>query len=493
MATQVTTGMGVLDWFVVLAYLAAAVSAGLWFSRHSNKGVEDFFLAGRRLPWWLAGASMVASMFASDTPLFHSGNVRDMGLSAAWLFFFPVFGALLAGAYFARLVRRTGVVTDAEFVEMRYSGQAPAPFRGFLAFYNGVYVATLTMGWVTLGMTETIAQILNLPKLPVVVSLMAVVLIYAMVSGLWGVVMADLFQYVVASVGSIYLAIVSVQACGGLIGLREKLAALPSYVGHDLHFLPNLDEGVGSTGMVALSLPLILAWIFVNGADQASSSQHRGQRILACRNENDASLTYVMYSFCYYFVNGLSWVVVGLASVILLGATNEAAGLANSQRAFPAMIKHLMPAGMLGLMVASVFAAFMSTTSVLLNWGSSYMINDLYRRFMVRNAPQGHYLFASRVACFFLGLGAIGFAMVFSSLGEFFSMVPQLLTGAVLVMLARYLWWRTNIWSEVSAMVISPFVGLYVEFVLGARSHAGWLRLLPGYRIWDASKVNGHP
>jgi len=176
--------MGVLDWLVVLAYLGVAISVGLWFSRRSNKGVEDFFLAGRRLPWWLAGASMVASMFASDTPLFHSGNVRDMGLSAAWLFFFPVFGALLAGAYFARMVRRTGVVTDAEFVEMRYSGQSPAPFRGFLAFYNGIYVATLTMGWVTLGMTETMAQILDVPKLPVVITLMVIVLLYTMVSGL---------------------------------------------------------------------------------------------------------------------------------------------------------------------------------------------------------------------------------------------------------------------------------------------------------------------
>src|SRR5262249_2206962 len=210
-------------------------------------------------------------------------------------------------------------------------------------------------------------------------------------------------------------------------------------------------------------------------------------------NENDASLTYVMYSFCYYFVNGLSWVVVGLASVILLGATNEAAGLANSQRAFPAMIKHLMPTGMLGLMVASVFAAFMSTTSVLLNWGSSYMINDLYRRFLVRDASQRHYLVASRVACLLLGLGAISFAMIFSSLGEFFSMVPQLLTGAILVMLARYLWWRTNIWSEVSAMLISPFFGLYVEFVLGARSHITAVSWLPGYGIWDAAKANGNP
>lgn len=491
-AEEAFGAMPLLDWLVVLAYLVITIWVGLAFARRAGKGVEDFFLAGRSLPWWLAGASMVATMFASDTPLFHSGNVRDMGLSASWLFFFPCFGTLLAAAYFARLVRRTRVVTDAEFVELRYSGSAPAFFRGFLALYYGVYVAGLTMGWVTLGMTETAAQILSLPKLPVIIVLMAIVLVYSMVSGLWGVVMADLFQYIVATAGSLYLAVASVHACGGLASLRDRIAALPDYAGRDLHFLPNLGEGLGSASMVVMTLPLVLAWILIHGANYASATQHQGQRILACRHEKDASLTYVMYCFCYFVINGLSWVVVGLASVVILGATNEQAGLENSQRAFPAMVKQLMPTGLLGLMVASIFAAFMSTASVVLNWGSSYLINDLYRRFLVRKATPGHYVAASRIASLFLGIWAAYFATVFQSLGEFFSMVPQLLTGAVLVLLARFLWWRTNIWSEVSAMVISPFVGLYVELVLGARGHWESLSWLPGYGMWDAAKANGN-
>lgn len=491
-AKEVLGAMPVIDWLVVLGYLVITMWVGLGFARRAGKGVEEFFLAGRKLPWWLAGASMVAAMFASDTPLFHSGNVRDMGLSAAWLFFFPCFGTLFAGAYFARLVRRTRVVTDAELVELRYSGSAPAPFRGFLALYNGIYVAGLTMGWVTLGMTETASQILSLPKLPVIVFLMVLVLVYSMVSGLWGVVMADLFQYIIASVGSLYLAVASVRAAGGLSGLREGLARIPSYPGSDLHFLPTFTEGLGSKAMVVMTLPLALAWILIHGASYASATQHQGQRILACRHEKDASLTYIMYCFCYFALNGVSWVVVGLASVVVLGPTNEAAGLANSSRAFPAMVKQLMPVGMLGLMVASIFAAFMSTASVVLNWGSSYLINDLYRRFIVKEASPRHYVNASRIASLLLGVWAAYFAMVFESLGEFFSMVPQLLTGAVLVLLARYLWWRTNIWSEVSAIVISPFIGLYVEFVLGARRHISWLESLPGYGIWDAATVNGN-
>lgn len=489
---QPISGMPLVDWLVVAVYLLVAVSVGLAFAKRASSGVEDFFLAGRNLPWWLAGASMVASMFASDTPLFHSGNVRDMGLSASWLFFFPMFGAMLAAAYFARLVRRTRVVTDAEFVELRYSGQAPTPFRAFLAVYNGIFVAALTMGWVTLGMTETVAQILHLDKLPVIVVLMGIVLVYAMVSGMWGVVMADLFQYAVATIGSLYLAAVSVQACGGLAGLRQKLAAMAGWAGRDLHFLPKFTEGVGSATMVAMTVPMVLAWILVNSAAQASSSAHQGQRVLACRDERDAGLSYVMFAFCYYVINGMSWVIVGLASVVVLGATNEAAGLANSQRTFPAMIVKLMPHGMLGLMVASIFAAFMSCASVVLNWGSSYMINDIYRRFLVRAASPKHYVRASRVASLLLGIGAGYFAMIFDTLSDFFSMVPALLTGSVLVMLARYLWWRANIWSEVAAMVASPIVGCYVEFVLGARGHKSALAWLPGYAIWDADQAHGN-
>lgn len=473
-----------LDWIVIGLYFVVTIAVGLSFSHRAGKGVEDFFLAGRKLTWWLAGGSMVATMFASDTPLFHCGNVRDHGLSAGWVFFLPMFGALAAAAVFARLVRRTRVVTDAEFVELRYSGSAPAPFRGFLAVYSGIIVVALTMGWVTLGMVQVTSQILGWEKLTATLVVIGVVTFYSMASGLWGVVMTDMFQYIVAALGSLFLAIVAVHACGGLDGLRQGIAAIPGYSGADMHFIPTGKEVVYSTKAVFMTWPVLISWLIIQNIAQATSAAHQGQRVLACRTEKDASLTYVFYSICYYALNGLSWIIVGLASVIVLGATNQAAGLSASERAFPAMINKLMPAGLRGLMVASIFAAFMSTVSVLLNWGGSYLVNDLYRRFMVRKASQRHYVWVSRLASLLLGgMGAL-VCMQFDSLKDMFSMVGPLLTGGVVVMLARYLWWRTNIWSEVSAMVASPIVGFYVEFVVGARNQYSWLSGLPFYGAW---------
>jgi len=476
--------MVTLDWVVIAIYFLVTISVGLSFSHRAGRSVEDFFLAGRKLTWWLAGGSMVATMFASDTPLFHSGNVRDHGLSAGWVFFLPMFGALAAAAVFARLVRRTRVVTDAEFVELRYSGRTPAPFRGFLAIYSGIFVVALTMGWVTLGMVQVTSELLGWEKLDATLIVIGVVTIYSMAAGLWGVVMTDMFQYVIAALGSLFLAIVSVHACGGLAGLREGLAAIPGYSGADLHFLPNGREVVYSTKAVFMTWPVLISWLIVQNIAQASSTAHQGQRVLACRTEKDASLAYVFYSICYYVLNGMSWVVVGLASVIVLGATNQAAGLQASERAFPAMIGKLMPAGLRGLMVASIFAAFMSTVSVLLNWGGSYLVNDLYRRFIVREASQKHYVWVSRISSLLLGVMGAIVCMQFDSLKSMFSMVGPLLTGGVAVYLARYLWWRTNIWSEVSAMVASPIVGFYVEFVVGARNQYSWLSWLPFYGAW---------
>ena len=479
--------LGIVDWVVIAAYLVATITLGLAFAHRAGRSVEDFFLAGRKLPWYLAGGSMVAGMFAADTPLFHTGNVRDLGLSACWLFFAPVFGAMAAAAIFARLVRRSRVVTDAEYIELRYSGKTPAPYRGFLAFYSGIFVASLTMGWVTLGMCEIISQLVGWPKNITVVILLTIEVLYASAAGMWGVVMTDILQYIIGSLGSLFLAIAAVRYCGGLTGLREKLAVIKDYPGSDLHYLPTCGERALSPNAIYMSISLLIAWIAVNGMDMAASAGHRGQRILACRSTKDASLSFVMFSLCYYGINGLCWVVAGLASVVVLGSTNQMAGIERSTRAFPEMIAKLMPMGLKGLMMAAMMASFMSATSVLLNWGSSYMVNDFYRRFVVRKASQRHYVFVSRLACVLLAVLGGVFSLQFESLQDYFSLVPSLLMGPVVVLLARHVWWRTNIWSEVAAMVSAPLVGFYVEYVLGARGH--WLLLshLPLYGIWESA------
>lgn len=480
-----STWLSGLDWAVVAGYFAVTILVGLRFSRRASQGIEEFFLAGRNLTWWLAGFSMVASMFASDTPLFHCGNIRDVGLSGAWLFILPMFGALLAAALFARLVRRTGVVTDAQFIELRYSGEAPAFYRGFLALYYGVLVAALTLGWVTKGMQTTLVSMTGWDPLLSVVVMLAVVVLYSTASGMWGVVMTDLLQYIVASLGSIFLAVAAVRACGGLAAMREGIANLPNYSGADLHIWPTANETSFSSGEAILSIPLIAAWIFVYGSQQAGASAHQGQRVLACRTERDAALTYVLYSFCYYVVNGLSWFIIGLSSLIILGATNESAGLRNSQEAFPVMIKTLLPVGLVGFMFAAVFAAFMSTVSTLLNWGSAYLVNDFYARFFVPTASQRHYVRVARITSVAIAVFGGWFCLRFSGLAEMMLMIPTLLIGAVLILLARWLWWRISIWSEVSAMIASPLIGGYMEFVVGGRIRPSLGGFLPGYAWWS--------
>ena len=490
--------MATLDWVVIAGYFLVTVTVGLSMARRAGRGTDDFFLAGRKLTWWLAGGSMVATMFASDTPLFHCGNVRDLGLSAGWLFFLPGFGALAAAAMFARMVRRTRVVTDAEFIELRYSGKTPAPFRAFMATYSGIFVASLTMCWVTKGMTEVLSQMVHLDTTTSVLIALGVVVVYSSAAGMWGVVMADMFQYVVAAGGSLFLAFVAVQHCGGLEGLRHGLAQIHGYPGADMHFLPNGKEApfmlsavrdssghIGSwiKNGIFMTWPLLLPWLVVNSIGQASATAHQGQRVLSCKTEKDASLTYVFFSICYYALNGLSWIVVGLASVLILGQTNLAAHIDNSQRAFPAMISALMPIGLRGLMLASIGAAFMSCTSGLLNWGSSYMVNDLYRRFMVKDASQKHYVAIGRAASVMIAIFGALLSLQFTTLADIFGLVPPLLTGACAVYLARYLWWRTNIWSEISAMVASPIIGGYIVFVMGANPDS-LLRHLPLGGIW---------
>ncbi len=484
--------MTFLDWVVIAVYFVVTIMVGLMFSGRAGKSIEEFFLAGRALPWWMAGSSMVATMFASDTPLFHCGNVREAGLSAGWLFLFPMFGAMLAAAVFAPLVRRTQVITDAEFIELRYSGSTPGPFRAFLALYFGLFVAALTMGWVTKGMQQIIATVMGYTdptqQMWSVIVLLGVVTLYSMASGMWGVVMTDMFQYLIATAGSLYLAYAAIKSCGGAEGLRQGLAAIQGYSGSDLHFIPNGKEIVRSSGELILSLPLALGWIIVYGASQASSAAHQGQRVLACKSERDASLTYVFYSVCYYALNGLPWFLTGLASVLVLGATNQDAGIKESEQAFPAMIKHLMPKGLLGLMVASLFAAFMSTVSVLLNWGGSYLVNDVYKRYLNPKAGQHQLVWVARLASLFIAVFGGVLCLQFSSLAEIMLTVPPLLTGAVMVYLVRWLWWRTNIWSEIAAYIASPIIGAYVQFVMAGSSPDSPLAFLPGYGIWSTAE-----
>lgn len=451
----------IIDWLVIAIYFTVCIVVGLYFVKRASGNTDDYFLAGRKLPWWIAGTSIVATMFAADTPLFHTGNVRRFGLDAGWLFFAPGFGVILASVLFARLWRRAKVLTEIELLEMRYTGRAARIFRGFNAIYGGVFQAALTLGWVTLAMGVIVEALLGIDKVVGTWIFLGIVLIYSVSSGLWGVVATDFIQYLVATFGTIYLAIVSVVECGGLQAMNEKLAAVSGWSGSAMRVFP--EPGAWDP---SYSWWLIIGWALVFSVQVSVANGFMGQRIYASKDEKNASRSVLWFGFCYYVLNGWPWIVTGLASIIILGASNEAAGLSDFQDTYPAMIVKLMPIGMRGVMAAAMIAAFMSTISTILNWGSSFMVNDFYRRFIARERSTRHYVWASRI--FSLGLALFGgwFAFQFKNITEILLKVPLYLVGGMLVFVFRWLWHRTNIWSEIAAMAGSVLVALFVDFVL---------------------------
>jgi len=453
--------LNTVDWMFVGFYFLVILFVGLYFVKRGSKSIEQYFLAGRTLPWWIAGTSMVATMFAADTPLFHTGNVRRFGMDAGWLFFAPGFGIILASVLFARLWRRARVMTEIELFEMRYTGKAATIFRGVNAVYGGVFVAALTMGWVTLAMGVIVESLLGIDRVVGTLLLLGIVVLYSVSSGLWGVVATDFIQYIVATFGTIYLAFAAIRYCGGLRALNEKLLAVQSWSGHELNVWPN-----PSSWDPKYTFWILAGYVIIYSCQYATAGQFLGQRVYASKNEHHASHSVLWFGICYYILNGWPWIITGLSSIVVLGATNEAAGLADWQETYPAMILKLMPMGMRGLMAAALIAAFMSTISTLLNWGSSYMVNDFYQRFLVRDKSPKHYVWVSRA--FSLGLAIFGgwFAFQFENITEMLLKVPLYMTGGILIWLFRWLWYRTNIWSEISAVLASIFLAFFVDVVL---------------------------
>jgi solute:Na+ symporter, SSS family len=450
-----------IDWSFLGIYFLVVLIVGLYFVKRSSASTSDYFLAGRSLPWWIAGTSMVATMFAADTPLFHTGNVRRFGMDAGWLFFAPGFGVILASVLFARLWRRARVMTEIELFELRYPGKAARIFRGVNAVYGGVFIAALTIGWVTLAMGVIVESLLGIDRVVGTWIFLAIVILYSVSSGLWGVVATDFVQYIVATFGTIYLAIAAVMHCGGLKSMNEQLRAVESWCGHELNVWPD-----PSSWDPNYSWWILMGYIIIFSCQVAVAGTFLGQRVYASKNEHHASHSVLWFGFCYYILNGWPWIVTGLASILVLGATNDTAGLADWQETYPAMIMKLMPMGMRGIMAAAMVAAFMSTISTLLNWGSSYMVNDFYQRFLIKDRSPRHYVWVSRA--FSLGLAVFGgwFAFQFENITDMLLKVPLYMTGGILVWFFRWLWHRTNIWSEISAIIGSILVAVFVDVIL---------------------------
>jgi Na+/proline symporter len=455
-----------LDWSIVAVYFVVSAAIGILYASRAGTSMEEFFLSGRALPWWLAGTSMVATTFAADTPLAVTEMVARNGIAGNWLWWNFLFGGMVTTFFFARLWRRAGILTDVEFVELRYTGASAAFLRGFRSLYLGVFMNCVIIGWVNLAMASVLEGMFGIPRAQVlwyVGAALLVTAIYSAVSGLWGVALTDAFQFVLAMVGTIALAVVVVglPEIGGLSGLR---AQLPEWT---LRMTPAIGDASATqvAGAFALSFSAFFAYVGVQwwaswypGAEPGGGG-YIAQRMMSARDEKHSLLATLWFQVAHYCLRPWPWILVGLASLVLypdLAADEKRLGYVYAMR------DHL-PSGLRGMLVASFFAAYMSTIATQLNWGTSYVMNDFYRRFVNPRADEKALVRLSRVMTVLLMVLSLGVTSILDTISGAWAFIIEAGAGLGLVLILRWYWWRINAWSEIAAMVTPLLVYGYLS------------------------------
>ncbi|MFC1889350.1 sodium:solute symporter family protein [Thermodesulfobacteriota bacterium] len=440
--------LATVDYVIIVSYIAISLVVGLIYTKKASRSVEDFFLSGRSLPWWLVGISMAATNFAIDTPLAITKFVFTNGIAGVWFFWAFAVSALLATFLFSRLWRRAEVLTDAEIIERRYSGRSASFLRLFKGFYFGVLVNCFVMGWVFRALIKIMSGVTDLDTTTIVVVFTVVAFVYTIASGFYGVVITDLAQYIIAFVGSILLAVLAVGEVGGVGVLINSLQAEHAGSGV-LNFLPRPSAGDQWMPFSVFLLYICVQWWAYKYSD--GGGKHV-QRMSAAKNERHATAGTFLFSVLFYAMQVWPWIVTALCSIVVFGRGGD------PEMTYPMMMARVLPAGLLGLMVVALLGAFMSTIDTHLNLGASYMINDIYRRFIVKDASEKHYLLMSRVMMLASLLASVGLAMVITSVAGAWKFIMAFTSGAAVTWILRWFWWRLNAWSEVSAMVASGAV-----------------------------------
>lgn len=448
-----------LDWAVMVAFFALNVGLGLAFGRRAKSSLDEFFVSGRDVPWWLAGTSMVATTFSADTPLVVTGLVVAHGVPGNWLWWNAVASGILTVFFFASLWRRAGVMTDVELIELRYAGKPAAVLRAFRAAYLAIPINCVILGWVNLAMAKILGLTLGLPKGPAVAVCLLVTGLYVSVSGLWGVLWADVLQFVVKLGCTIALAFYAVDAAGGIDGIRavvpaERLAMLPPA---DAAWMPGVSIAV------YLGVQWWAAWY--PGAEPGGGG-YVAQRIFAARTERDGVLATLWFNVAHYCVRSWPWILTALAAYTLYPGLRDGTDRDPEGAYVRVMIDHLPPS-LRGLMMAGFIAAYMSTVATHLNWGASYLVRDLYARFLKPGASEAHYVRASRVATVLTMLMAGGVTLMLSSVEGAWKILLSMGAGTGLVLILRWYWWRINAWSEIVAMAASLVASLFLQHVVG--------------------------
>jgi Na+/proline symporter len=461
------------DWMIIASFFLVAIGIGILMSKRAGRSTSDFFLTGRNLPWYVAGTSMVATTFAADTPLAVTELVAERGIAGNWLWWNMLFGGMMTVFFFARLWRRAGIMTDAEFVSIRYSGRPARFLRGFRAVYIGVFMNAVVMAWVNLAMVKILQvmfpdlTLLGLSEvrllgisfsahLLAVGLLMAFVALYSSLSGLWGVSLTDTFQFLVAMGGSIVLAIFAVKHVGGVSGLTERLAE----VGWAFDFFPVVGGegtaagnagGLARMGVVALVAYLGVQWwaSWYPGAEPGGGG-YVAQRMMSARDEKHSLLATLWFQVAHFAVRPWPWILVALVALVLY--PNEA----DKGATYVMVIRDLLPPGLLGLLLAAFFAAYMSTMASQTVWGTSYIVNDLYRPFVKPGAGEAYYVKVSRVTTVLLMVFSLLITTQFDKISDAWRFILACSGGIGLVLLLRWFWWRVNAWSEIAAM-LAPY------------------------------------
>ncbi|MFK7848829.1 MAG: sodium:solute symporter family protein [Rhodothermales bacterium] len=440
--------LGSLDWFVIVIYGIITLTLGFWFTGRAGKSMEDYFVAGRTLPWWLAGTSIAATWFATDAPLAAASLVRQQGIFGNWLWWYEGAGVMFLVFFYAKLWRRAEVITDAEFIELRYSGRSASALRAFTAIFMGVLKNCVVMGWVMLAMIKFSQVLLGWDAELTLVVCIFLALTYTVASGLWGVVTTDMFQFVAGMIGSMILAGIVLAKLGGPAEMAAAIQALPDAKAGVLDLTPNADH------ISPLEFSSFLILIFFLWTRSGQGDGYLAQRLFATRDEKQSMLAALWFCFAGIVLMTWPWIIVGLGSLIILPVESAIPALAaDPELAYPMMIAELMPAGLKGLLVASFLAAFMSTMDTHLCWGGSYLVADIYRRFMYKEGTERHYVLASRIAVLVLVMVAALVAWQMSSIERAWIYVIEITAGIALVWLLRWYWWRVNAWSEISAMI----------------------------------------
>lgn len=475
-----------IDWIIIAIFFVVVLSIGWVASRTAGKNTSEFFLGGRGMPWWLLGVSMVACTFSADTPNLVTGMVRENGVAKNWAWWAFLITGMVTVFIYAKLWRRSNVLTDLEFYEKRYGGKPAAFLRGFRSIYLGLFFNVLIMGSVTLAAIKIGAVMFGLDPWVTVLIASATVVLYAGLGGLKGVIWADFFQYSIAMAGAVYAAIVAMRqpeiiAAGGMQGMLSKL-------GDTVNFIPDFSDP--SIYVPLLIIPIAVQWwsVWYPGAEPGGGG-YIAQRMLAAKDEKNAIGATLLFNFAHYALRPWPWIIVALASMIIYpDLASIKAEFPNidptylkDDIAYPVMLSKLNP-GWLGLVVASLIAAYMSTIGTHLNWGSSYIVNDFYKRFARPDASEKELVMMGRISTVVLMIFAAIVALFFlNNATQAFNILLLSGAGSGAIYLLRWFWWRINAWTEIVAMIGATVVAVILVFFVDDEAIA--TKVLDGFTM----------